>query len=176
MLQLSRRHRADRGYFCRSKFLWLPLLCVSNGSRTSIWHSHGIGILNQRFLWLPFDAPMLTPSRLVIRHGCMWRYTCKFLRLPLWCVSNGSRTSIWHTHGIGVLNQRFLRLPFDTPMCWASRRLVTSSHMAACDVIPAVHLFNVKPHHSELLLFASLPECSQNQTAESDALFLLSDF
>ena len=35
---------------------------------------------------------------------------------------------------------------------------------------------NVKVHVFILLLFASLPDCSQNQTAVSDPLRLLSDF
>ena len=48
----------------------------------------------------------------------------------------------------------------------------TSMCTRARIVLNLVQLFidvlNVKPRHSELLLFASLPDCSQNQTAISD--------
>ena len=37
-------------------------------------------------------------------------------------------------------------------------------------------VLNVKVHVFVLLLFATLPDCSQNQTAVSDTLRLLSDF
>jgi hypothetical protein len=52
---------------------------------------------------------------------------------------------------------------------------------AALDVFYAgwaihVEVLNVKVHMFVLLLFASLPDCSQNQTAVSDTLRLLSDF
>ena len=39
-----------------------------------------------------------------------------------------------------------------------------------------IEVLNVKVGVSILLLFASLPDCSQNQTAVSDTLRLLSDF
>jgi hypothetical protein len=39
-----------------------------------------------------------------------------------------------------------------------------------------IEVLNVKVHMFVLLLFASLPDCSQNQTAVSDTLRLLSDF
>lgn len=39
-----------------------------------------------------------------------------------------------------------------------------------------IEVLNLRPPVSVLLLFATLPECSQNQTAVSDTLRLLSDF
>ena len=39
-----------------------------------------------------------------------------------------------------------------------------------------IEVLNLRPAVSVLLLFATLPECSQNQTAVSDTLRLLSDF
>ena len=39
-----------------------------------------------------------------------------------------------------------------------------------------IEVLNVKVHVFVLLLFATLPDCSQNQTAVSDTLRLLSDF
>ena len=39
-----------------------------------------------------------------------------------------------------------------------------------------MEVLNVKVHVFILLLFASLPDCTQNQTAVSDTLKLLSDF
>jgi hypothetical protein len=39
-----------------------------------------------------------------------------------------------------------------------------------------IEVLFVKMHVFVLLLFASLPDCSQNQTAVSDTLRLLSDF
>ena len=39
-----------------------------------------------------------------------------------------------------------------------------------------LEVLNVKVHVFVLLLFATLPDCSQNQTAVSDTLRLLSDF
>jgi hypothetical protein len=47
-----------------------------------------------------------------------------------------------------------------------------------CYVTSSVHIegLNVKVGISVLLLFAPLPDCSQNQTAVSDTLRLLSDF
>ena len=46
-------------------------------------------------------------------------------------------------------------------------------YRAACR---RIEVLNVKVGVSILLLFASLPDCSQNQTAVSDTLRLLSDF
>ena len=40
----------------------------------------------------------------------------------------------------------------------------------------SIEVLNVKVHVFVLLLFATLPDCSQNQTAVSDTLRLLSDF
>ena len=40
----------------------------------------------------------------------------------------------------------------------------------------AIEVLFVKVHVFVLLLFATLPDCSQNQTAVSDTLRLLSDF
>ena len=40
----------------------------------------------------------------------------------------------------------------------------------------AIEVLNVKVHVFVLLIFATLPDCSQNQTAVSDTLRLLSDF
>ena len=51
-----------------------------------------------------------------------------------------------------------------------------ASWQLAHDVITRVAVFNVKLRQSELLLFASLPDCSQNQTTVSDIQHLLSDF
>jgi hypothetical protein len=39
-----------------------------------------------------------------------------------------------------------------------------------------IEVLFVKVHVFVLLIFASLPDCSQNQTAVSDTLRLLSDF
>jgi hypothetical protein len=44
------------------------------------------------------------------------------------------------------------------------------------DVYHAIEVLNVKVHVFVLLIFATLPDCSQNQTAVSDTLRLLSDF
>jgi hypothetical protein len=41
---------------------------------------------------------------------------------------------------------------------------------------PSIEVLNVKVGVFILLIFATLPECSQNQTAVSDTLRLLSDF
>ena len=43
-------------------------------------------------------------------------------------------------------------------------------------VVQGIEVLNVKVYVFILLLFASLPDCSQNQTAVSDTLRLLSDF
>jgi hypothetical protein len=43
-------------------------------------------------------------------------------------------------------------------------------------ILNLVEVLFVKVHVFVLLLFATLPECSQNQTAVSDTLRLLSDF
>ena len=45
-------------------------------------------------------------------------------------------------------------------------------HVRSC----SIEVLNLRPAVSVLLLFATLPECSQNQTAVSDSLRLLSDF
>jgi hypothetical protein len=42
--------------------------------------------------------------------------------------------------------------------------------------IPPIEVLNVKQNMFVLLLFASLPDCGQNQTAVFDTLRLLSDF
>jgi hypothetical protein len=50
---------------------------------------------------------------------------------------------------------------------------VMSTLARACHFI---EVLNVKQNVFVLLLFASLPDCGQNQTAVSDTLRLLSDF
>jgi hypothetical protein len=48
--------------------------------------------------------------------------------------------------------------------------------LKALIVLTTIEVLNVKVHMFVLLIFASLPDCSQNQTAVSDTLRLLSDF
>ena len=63
-----------------------------------------------------------------------------------------------------VLNLLFSRL-----------RVLNLVDLVICYTLSIEVLF-VKVHMFVLLIFASLPECSQNQTAVSDTLRLLSDF
>jgi hypothetical protein len=56
--------------------------------------------------------------------------------------------------------------------------LVLIPYSSGCtdSLATAIEVLNVKVHVFVLLHFASLPDCSQNQTAVSDTLRLLSDF
>jgi hypothetical protein len=56
------------------------------------------------------------------------------------------------------------------PITWPNENQAT----AKCCI--RIEVLNVKVHMFVLLLFASLPDCSQNQTAVSYTLRLLSDF
>ena len=54
--------------------------------------------------------------------------------------------------------------------------LQLSSFTYICEYIRYIEVLDVKVHVFILLLFASVPDCTQNQIAVSDTLRLLSDF
>ena len=69
--------------------------------------------------------------------------------------------------------QLYVRAKFSNGTKFSTRVLNLVQHSSRST---AIEVLNVKVHVFVLLLFASLPDCSQNQTAVSDTLRLLSDF
>ena len=72
-----------------------------------------------------------------------------------------------------IVRRYFLQVPALLNSLVSGFTVRVANTVSALD---SIEVLFVKVHVFVLLLFASLPDCSQNQTAVSDTLRLLSDF
>jgi hypothetical protein len=135
-------------------------------------------------------APPLVPTSAMLRLGSVRIYLCcehftgatratgvgpveqKIRRFAY--VQRGGERSQQSSINV-ALCLHLIRIPTFCSYLMALRLQTTRSMISPCDLSHIEVLF-VKVHVFVLLLFATLPECSQNQTAISDTLRLLSYF